>query len=306
VTGASAVVVTGSGWRRDDDVEFVGIREVATEGVWAQPERIATGRVLSVMPGRARVFVGIDTRIPVGASAQRMEQTHSDYPLAPGRLPDVVHAGFDVRTFYPVAWSSGVGMLGSAFGMYRFDAPVAVRLNVASVGFVTLPPGSSAGTPGDGTVFDGNVALTFDTQYFEMGLGAGALTTYVSSGPISFEVANFLRVGAIDGLMVETQVAEYLESATLHLADVHGLIEVPITRRWWLVTRCGGGQPKDFYGEQGARHLLTGNGDRQSLFLTVAFGYSAVGTTHSSSYSGQTYQTMVGGPSFSLGLEWRL
>jgi hypothetical protein len=300
VTGASDVVVTGSGWKRGDDVEFVRTRAGAAEGEPPKVERIATGRVVSVMPGRARVSVGIDTRVPAGASAQRMEQAHSDYPLAPGRLPNVVHAGFDVRTFLPLDVSAGIGMLASAFGMYRFDAPVAVRLNVVSVGFVTSAPG--------GAVFDGNVALSFDTQYFELGLGAGALTTYLywDSVPISFEVAHFLRVGAIDGLKLETQVAEYLDSATFSLADVHGLIQVPITRRWWLVTRGGRGsaegQPLYAYGELGARLLLTGNGDRHSLFLTVAFGGTAVGAHADSPYT----RSSVVGPSFSGGLDWRL
>jgi hypothetical protein len=300
VTGASAVVVTGSGWKRGDGVEFVRTREGASEGEPSKPERIATGRVLSVMPGRARVSVGLDTRIPVGTPALRAARAHSDYPLAPARLPGVVHAGFDVRTFLPLDEPAGVGMLGSAFGMYRFDPPVAVRFNAVSLGFVTSPPG--------GAVFDGNIALTFDTQFFEVGLGAGAvashqvlfLSAHGSKVPIAFDVVHFVRVGAIDGLKAEAQVAEYLPSA--EPAHVHGLIQVPITRQWWLLARGGGGQPRYLYAEQGARLLLKGNGDRHSLFLNLAFGYSAVGATRST----YPYQSSIGGPSYSVGLEWRL
>jgi len=153
----------------------------------------------------------------------RTQQANSDCPLAPRRLPSLVHAGFDVRPFLPFDVSAGIGMLGSAFGMYRFDAPVAVRLNLVSEGFVTAP--------GD-TVFDGNVALTFDTRYFEVGLGAGAGRQTNSRSLSRFEVAQALRVGAIDGLKLETQAGEYLHSARFSLPDLYTLIQVPITRRW--------------------------------------------------------------------------
>jgi hypothetical protein len=317
-TGAASVIVTGSGWKRGDNVEFLQMRPAATEEEPPEePERIATGRVLSTTERQARVSLGIDTRVPLGLLARRCEEAHSDYPLAPARMPKLVDVGFDVRAFLPIGVPGGVGVLATALGMYRFDAPVALRLHIDSAGFVTSSPG--------GGTFDGIALATLDTQYFEVGVGAGTLTqTDTRPASMSFEFAQFLRIGSIDGLMAQAQIATDQGTSGARLATFLGLVQVPITRSWWILGRGAWAQQRWAYGDIATRHLLSGSGDHGSLFVTAAVGGAGVGVMQSyptaccttnaagftTCYSDRVcpsyYQASSGGSSVAVGLEWRL
>ena len=312
----TTVVVTGGQWSVGDGVTLLAVRAAKTEGEPPETDRIATGRVVSVWGGRARVSLGDDVRVPVGSAARRADDAGTEYPLAPPRLPELAHVGFDVRAFLPIGVPAGVGGLLTAYGLYRLEVPVAIRLNVNAAGFVTSSPG--------GGTFDGNMMVSLDTQYFEVGLGAGALTqTDTSPTSASLELAQLLRIGSIDGLMTQIQTSVYVADGRFQFSTGGAMIQTPITRSWWLQMRGMWAQQSWFYGELAARHLLVGNGDRGSLFVTGAVGGTGVGASQSeaSSYccvttvNGTTctvsqctyrYQTRFGGPSVAVGFEWRL
>jgi hypothetical protein len=244
------------------------------------------------------------------------DPTSSAYPLAPPRLAQVTQVGFDVRAFLPINVPAGVGVLTTAFGEYRFDVPIALRMDVNAAGLVTSAPG--------GATFDGNALVALDTQYFEVGIGPGLLTvTDTNPAGASFELAEFLRIGAVDGLMMQAKTSVYVASGRTQFATIGGMVQVPVTRSWWVQARGMWAEQSWFYGELAARHLLSGNGDRGSLFVTGAVGGTGMGasrpfvswccvTVGQSSTCSTTQlctyetQTRFGGPSVAVGLEWRL
>ena len=187
--------------------------------------------------------------------------------------------------------------------MYRFALPIAVRAVISSAGFVTSAPG--------GATFDGHGLVTLDTRYFEVGFGAGGMTTarpstqldpttgrYVLTGGLasSFSFAQFIRVGAIDGLMAHVQTDVYVDNNMFQFGNMTGLFQIPLSRNWWLQVRGGGGVAGFAYGEAAVRHRLIGNGDHGSFFIAGSAGWAGVAASYG----------IFSGPSVGTSLEWRI
>jgi hypothetical protein len=111
---------------------------------------------------------------------------------------------------------------------------------------------------------------------FEIGLGIGGQT--VNDPAFDLEpgsgstLAQRLRIGAVDGGMIEvfTYIMLFHQKFDFSDINVHG--QLPVGDRSWLVLNAGGGTLGMGFGEIGLRVLMNGNGDVGSFFLTATIG----------------------------------
>jgi hypothetical protein len=287
------VVISGEGWHVRDVVEFVRMHAASDDGVDLGFDVLGLGRVRAARADRARVLVPIDTRVVKGTLVRRSAERYSEYSLAPARLGGIFSVGADLRPYLPLGKPIGFGFQGAIRASYRFGLPIALHASLSPIGGVT-PAGS---------VVSGGLILALDTQYFEIGIGVGGTSvapTYFSWGPgAAVTLMQLLRFGAVDGLMLQAQTDVYALADEFQFNSFTATGQIPIVAGWWILLRGGGGVGSGFIVfETGVRHLMIGNGDHQTVFLTALVGVA--GITKLSQYGG-----MAAGPSVCLGLEWR-
>jgi hypothetical protein len=193
----------------------------------------------------------------------------------------------------------GGGGVGWASAVYRFDAPIVVRAELAPFGVAVAHPSTntfggynvvSTQSPMSGmAVAAGHVLVGLDTQFVEAAIGGGASTISNSYNPScgtsysgstapcqattgGVSIVEEGRFGARDGLalvMESTTVAAY---DRFQFGSFAASIQVPITSKILIFGRGGGGGVGALFGDLGARVFVRGDGGPDTLALTGFFG----------------------------------
>jgi hypothetical protein len=154
------------------------------------------------------------------------------------------------------------------------------------------------------------VTASFDSKLFEVGLGAGGQT--VNDPAFDLEsgsgttLAQRLRVGAVDGGMLEaiTYVVLFHSEFEFSQLFLHG--QLPVGERTWLLANVSAGSLGAGYGELGIRVLLEGNGDIDSFFITATIGGTHAFRSRFCSENQFNCSTVdYTGPHAGIGGEWR-
>jgi hypothetical protein len=290
-------------------IEFSAIEALDAGGqAWERRRVVAVGVVNAVSDRFAKVELGIDERVPLGASARVVDLPPSARRAAPPRVGGLWHAGFMLRPF--IAFDDlGGGFVSDAAVGYRFESDVHVEACLSPLAFGT---GDDKRSVWPLSAF---VKGSFDSDLFEVGLGFGYET--VKSVPLETQPGSGLlfvqqlRLGSLDGLNVDFQSHAVLFHSRFDFSGLVGKGQIPVGRRFWLLFAGGGGWAGYAYGESGVRALLRGNGDRGSFFLTGTVGGVAVFENREVTCVEEDFtfpcpeETSYAGPTIGGGGEWR-
>ncbi|MBI5526815.1 MAG: hypothetical protein HY897_10825 [Deltaproteobacteria bacterium] len=333
--GGRVTISLGSadGLRTDQRVEIFREHEVVLgEGQRAvREETLAVGRVAAVSEKAAQVDLGTDELVRAGSKVRATTRDLTANRLFPPRMAEVWDFNFMLRPFLALG-TVGVGMVSDAAVGYRFKEPVHIQLLLKPFG---------VGLAGDGNIVAeaANLVGSYDTSYFEIGLGLGwsAVNNPIEESALSsdeaagigasvprFEkvrdglsIAQMARLGSLDGMHLHVDNFFVLYKGEFQYGGTIGSIQTPIGDRSWLLLRGGGGVAGYAFGEIGLRVLVRGNGGPGALFLTPSLGGAALmgekeGKCTIYDYNGQKTSTVAcaqelsyGGPMVGFGMEWR-
>ncbi len=267
-------------------------------------DSLAVGEVTAISARRARVRIGTDERVAVGASARPTSTHTTQNTLAPPRLDGVWELHGALRPFLSLEHLA-VGAITDFEVVYRASGPWVIHAGAIPLAFAL----------GQQPVFNYGVMLTagYDSRLFEVGLGIGAASnrSYGGDPSNSLALGQRVRLGAVDGLNLDVQNAFLLGRERFRYGGTIATLQVPVSAASALVFRGGGGNMGYVFGEVGLRIRVRGNGDRGSLFVTPSVGGAAIfGREREcpSPFDGSCYPGSVshGGPLVGLGVEYRL
>ena len=288
------------GITRGDHIEFAleSGKYDGSEDVELSREVVAIGVVTHVSAKSARVRLGLNESVPVGALASPTQAPATRSLTAPPRVRGLMELELFLRPFAALDELGGGLVLSASFG-YRFG-----HLHLQAV----LDPLAYAAAESKGSVGAVNAAViaSYDSQYFEMGLGLGAQTVNEAGFGLEagsgLSVAQLVRLGARDGLNLSARSSMVLFHSQFLFGGLVVSGQIPVTRGYWLLLNGGGGNVGYAYGEFGLRVLLDGNGLGGSKYLTVTAG--GVGVFRSNCEF-TCEDTAYGGPMVGVGGEWR-
>lgn len=280
----------------------VGGGEQATE-----EDRLAVGVVTAASQGRARVRLGRNERVDADALARPTTASRTGSIQAPPRVDGVTELAFMVRPFLALN-ALGFGAVSELRGSRRWENGFTLHAAVE-------PLGLGFADKGDLTSVDGHLVASFDTRLFELGFGAGWAT--ISGGErgegsgSGLSIRQLGRLGARDGLHLEIKNSFLLYDDAFRYGGTVGTLSLPLTERFALFGRGGGGVTGFGFGELGLRLLARGNGDRGSLLVDATIGGAGLFGTDTCTQAlddpGGTVcdSTGYGGPMIGFGVEWR-
>jgi hypothetical protein len=297
------------GLRHRDRVELSVVTSLDAGGEEAQRrDVVAVGVVVAVSERFARVELGINERVPVGAFAQRVARLPTRSRVAPPRLGGLWHAGFMARPFVALD-DLGGGVLTEGSVGYRFESDLHVEALLSPLGWGTGEDKPST------TPVAAFAKLSFDPHLFEVGLGVGGETVHDTAfGTDSGSGVAFiqqLRLGARDGLHLDMRGHAVLFHSRFAFSGFVGSGQIPVGQRWWLLFTGGGGSAGYGFGEIAVRALVLGNGDRGSFFFTGSAGGAGVFESKSITCTGDGFtfpcpeSVLYAGPMLGVGGEWR-
>lgn len=301
------VISLGSndGLARGDKIELALELEdgIASGDEVVSREVIAVGVVTSLSERHAKVRLGLNESVPVGALATRTRSQATASLAAPPRVAAVWHLEAIGRPFAALGELGGGILLSGTFGR-RFASGLHLWGVVDPLGIADAEARSSIGA------FNAAVFATYDSQYFEMGLGLGGQSVNETGFELEpgsgLSAAQYIRLGAVDGLSLAVRTSVVLFHSEFAFGGMVGTAQIPVTRGYWLQFGGGGGDLGYGYGEIGLRVLLRGNGGAGSTFLSVAAGGAAVFRSAScQQFDPCGEELSYGGPMGGLGGEWR-
>jgi hypothetical protein len=266
-------------------------------------EIVAVGVVTHVTDHTARVLLGINESVPVGAYATPTAARVTASLAAPPRVSDGWSVEAMSRSFAAMDELGG-GTLLSAGVSYRFP-----HLHLQAL-LDPLGIADVKGSPAIGAR-SGALIASYDSQYFEMGLGLGAQTVngtgFTFTPGSGFTLVQAIRLGALDGLNISARTNVVLFHSRFRFGAMTASGQIPVTRGYWLLLGGGGGDVGYGYGELGLRVLLQGNGNAGSKFLTVSVGGAGIfeDAECNSSFDFCGGSRTYAGPMAGLGGEWR-
>lgn len=307
-TPGEAVISLGTlnGIERGNHIEFAlesTANDQGSEEAALSTEVVAVGVVTNVGPQSSRVRLGINESVPAEALASLTRSPTTASLSAPPRVSGLWELELFLRPFAALDELGGGALLSGSIG-YRFK-----HLHLQAV----IDPLAYAAVQTKGSVTAVNAALftSYDSEYFEMGLGLGAQTVNASGFLLEpgsgLAVAQLIRLGARDGLNLSARTSLALFHSQFQFGGMIVSGQIPVTRGYWLLLNGGGGNVGYGYGELGLRVLLAGNGLAGSKFLTVTAGGVTVFRSGSCDefFSQCTEDTAYGGPMAGVGGEWR-
>ncbi len=281
--------------------------------VTGAPRRVASNEVTAVLEveelegARGMAPLGRGDFAEEGDLVQPTDEPLSQRLMVPRRSPFSWRFGFMLRPFLglDVTNSSGstskpVGLLLDAYAAWYPDfLPVVAELQVAPF---------AVGIGSSDSHYPTTIAFTvaYATDYFEIGLGVGALVG--NKGPCdqlgeNCEVNNgvtinqVLRLGSLDGLSLTWRSSIFSRPDRFVFGVGRGELNVPLISRLGLFAAGGAGENGWEFGELGVRTYLDGTGARGTMLLSASLGYAAI-------FDGPQHEQM-GGPSVAIGIEWR-
>jgi hypothetical protein len=289
---------------RGDHIELLleSADELAGEDTALSRDRIAVGLVTNVSDHNARVRLGLNEHVAVGALATPTQTAVTSSLSAPPRVHGLWGLELFARPFAALDELGGGALLSGTIS-YRFK-----RWHLQAL----VDPLAVADVQDKNSVTAINAGLiaSYDSQYFEMGLGLGAqsvneTSTFLRPGS-GLAVHQLLRLGAQDGLNISARTSIALFHSEFQFGGMVASGQIPVTRGYWLLLNGGGGNVGYGFGELGLRVLLTGNGLAGSKFLTVTAGGAGVfksGECPPFEFCAEGIS--YGGPMAGLGGEWR-
>jgi len=223
----------------------------------------------------------------------------------------------------------GGGGMGWASAVYRFDAPIVVRAELAPVGVAigltqtTTYSGfnqNSGNNPNGATgIGAAHLLVGLDTQFVEVAVGGGGATSSNSYGyggasgaTAGATIVEEGRLGARDGLALHVESIAVATNNQFQFGSFVATIQVPLTQSVMMIVRGGGGNVGLLFGDVGARYVVRGDGGPDTIALTGFFGGAGIDFTSCIATGGQagagcqaTQSVSMGGPSIGGGVEWR-
>lgn len=264
--------------------------------------------VLAIEQSDARRGMALLGRGDVAEKGDLVEVTTeplSERLFFPRRAPFEWRFGFVVRPFLGLdGTTKPVGILLDGYvAWYPSSLPLSVTVMAAPFGFVIN--GKEPHYPGTFFVMGG-----YSTDFFEIGLGAGALTGNLgpcftaSPGATAecevntgFTINQHLRLGALDGFHLSWNSSIFSRPTQFVFGVGRGEVSVPLTSRLGLFAGGGGGENGWAMGELGVKTALGGAGAPGTIVLRASLGYSAL-------FDGPSRE-FLGGPAVAFGMEWR-
>jgi hypothetical protein len=269
---------------------------------------VAVGVVRAVSDRFARVRLGTDERVPVGAVARPVSAPPSASRSAPPRLGQLWHAGFMARPFIALEDLGGGFLLDGTVG-YRFESPLHLEASLSPIGW-----GTGRNKPAV-TPMSGYLKASYDVDLFEIGFGLGAETIHDTPFPATSGsgvlFVQQLRIGSSDGLNLDSSSHIVLFRSQFRFSGFVGRAQIPVGQAYWLLFAGGGGDSGYGYGELGVKALLRGNGDRGSFFFSGTVGGAGVFENIVTTCHGEGSEFTCGqrvkvvGPMVGVGGEWR-
>jgi hypothetical protein len=267
-------------------------------------EAIAVGVVINVTEHHAKVRLGLNEAVPVGAVAIPTRAATTASNSGPPRVTDVWELELMARPFAAIGELGGGVLLSGGFGR---------RLGKSWRVGAVLDPLAVADVENRESVGAANAAIfgSYDSQYLEMGLGFGAQTVNETDPGLEagsgLTLAQIIRLGAEDGLNLSARTSIVLFHQEFDFGGMVGTVQIPVTRGYWLLLGGGGGNVGYGYGELGLRVLMSGNGLAGSTFLTTTAGGAAVFRSGYCDADAFICNDSVGygGPMAGIGGEWR-
>jgi hypothetical protein len=306
-TGPGYVVVDFGSADRVVDGSHVAFYQVTSDllsghSFGARRELLAVGIADSVASSRARVRLGVNERVPKGSQAELSGDPLTASQIAPPRSSGLWEVAFHARPFL-VLEDLGFGLLVDARAGHRGEHFHAEAL-MQPIGFATAKDGGTVPTVSF-------LSASYDSHLFEIGLGVGGQTVYDTADDgldpgTGATLVQRARLGALDGLNLEVFTYLVLFHSEFDFSGMRATGQIPLGRGGWLTLGGGGGTMGFAYGELGLRALLRGNGDRDSLFVTVTIGGADVFEDAGCSELECGTPFDYGGPTVGAGLEWRL
>lgn len=289
---------------------------------------------------RAMAMLGRGDVAAPGDLVESTDEPLSESLFLPRRAPFNWRLGFMARPFLGVGAPGvyPVGGLVDGYVHYTFDAlPITLSAEIAPMGFALFA--NDVHYPGTFVL-----GASYVTDYFEIGLGGGALVG--NAGPCTQEFqeeqidtdddgipdtfratpvgepvceenngATFnqmLRLGSLDGLHLTWASSIFARSTGFVLGVGRGEIAAPVSSRLGLFGAGGVGESGWAFGEIGVRSLFGGTGAPGTVILSASLGVSAVfdgaGERIEDPIGGYAWyqrETVVG-PAVGFGMEWRL
>lgn len=302
---------TEKGFRQGTRVRILSQRKVLKPdlvhgGMVEAPSGEVTA-VLAIEQADARRAMAVLGRGDVAEKGDLVEVTTeplSERLFFPRRAPFEWRHGFTVRPFLGLEGTTKpVGVLLDAFvAWYAPTLPVSVTVTAAPFGFVLN--GREPHYPGTFLAMG-----AYATDFFEIGLGAGALignvgpcqpefgggtTCEVNTG---FTINQHLRLGSLDGFHLSWSSSIFSRPTQFVFGVGRGEVAIPLTSRLGLFAGGGGGENGWALGELGVRTSLGGAGAPGTVMLRASVGYSAI-------FDGPSRE-FAGGPAVAFGIEWR-
>lgn len=269
-------------------------------------EALAVGIVTTTSGRFATLRLGINERVPLGANARPTYAAATSSLTAPPRAQGLWQTKLMLRPFFALD-ELGAGFLLTGAAGYRFNGNVHVE--------ALLEPFALGGAQNRDGIAAASFTLSasYDSHYVELGVGAGAQTVNTvpfDVGPGSgLTFAQFLRLGALDGLHLEARSNIVLFHSEFDFSGLTITSQIPVARGYWLLLGGGGGSVGYAYGELGLRVLLKGRGDRGSLFFSATGGGAAVfketGCSTSEDFVFCEGTQTLAGPMAGVGMEHR-
>ena len=266
-------------------------------------EVLAVGVVTHLSEHTARVRLGVNENVPVGALANPSHAQPTASLSAPPRAANLWSLALAARPFVALGQLGGGMLLSGSVGK-RFTAPFHLQAVVDPVAFAVVE--SHQGT----SAASAAVIASYDSRFFEMGLGFGAQTVNDTNFGVmagsGLSVVQLIRLGAEDGLDLNVRTSVVLFHSQFEFGGMVASLQIPVSRGYWLLLAGGGGEVGYGYGEFGLRALLAGNGGVGSKFLVVTAGGAGVFQSGSCApFAPCTSSLSYGGPMAGIGGEWR-
>lgn len=313
---------TDHGFKKGDSVEFFETFQIDYEKEKVnKDETIAFGRIKTISANRAVVEVGLNEALATGTPVRFTKHQYSPNYISPPRNAGMTEFSFTARPFIALGTLGGGAIIDASLTR-RFEAPVALDVRLAPLGFALTNKGNAG-------VFAAHAFVSYDTRLFQVGLGAGASKFEVDDLPymlspgqeapeatrFGFSAGQFVRLGARDGLNLTATTNFVVRDEQFDFGGLSAEMQIPMgsfLSDTWLVMRGGGGLPGHTFGEVGLRTLVRGNGNKGSVFVTPTLGGADITTR---SYGECEWSVMpgeqclidtdYGGPMVGVTVEWR-
>jgi hypothetical protein len=285
-----------------DRVEIYAKRSVDLGGGESSTREVtqAIGDVVTVGENRSQVNLGVNEQVEVAQLARTTDVSLTSDPMVPPRASGITSFSASFRPFLGLETDVASGGTVSAFSLtHAFEGPVLFELRMDPLGLGLSGAGNIAAIAGE-------ASLSYDTNIFRLGLGAGATALEWNDfgeegqGPkAGFQLIQTARLGARDGLNLQMHNSFALDDGTFVFAGFDGGLQVPLNSvldGTWLIFRGGAHIAGRAFGEMGLRVLTKGNGGGRSLFVTPTIGGGSLWGLNGAHYAG---------PMLGIDLEWR-